>query len=280
MPSSNKTNSISKTHPEIAKLANGWDPELFTAGSGKKVSWKCHEGHVWEATIGNLVRTGNCPYCIGAKILKGFNDLATINPELASEANGWDPTKFRPGSGKKVKWKCKQNHEWEATILSRSQGSGCGFCSGRHVVDGESDLATTHPTLAQEAVDWDPKLYSAGSGDKVKWRCQYGHIWDAVISSRALRGSGCGVCSGRQLLEGFNDLATEFPSVASQLINQDPKKIFARSEKSADWKCERGHFWSATVVNRTKNGSGCPFCAGQKVIKGETDLATTKPKRA
>ena len=280
MPSSNKTNSISKTHPEIAKLANGWDPELFTAGSGKKVSWKCHEGHVWEATIGNLVRTGNCPYCIGAKILKGFNDLATINPELASEANGWDPTKFRPGSGKKVKWKCKQNHKWEATILSRSQGSGCGFCSGRHVVDGESDLATTHPTLAQEAVDWDPKLYSAGSGEKVKWRCQYGHIWDAVISSRALRGSGCGVCSGRQLLEGFNDLATEFPSVASQLINQDPKKIFARSEKSADWKCERGHFWSATVVNRTKNGSGCPFCAGQKVIKGETDLATTNPKLA
>jgi hypothetical protein len=275
-----KTKSIVETHPEVARLSNGWDPALFTAGSGRKLSWKCHQGHVWEATIANLVRTGNCPYCIGAKTLKGFNDLGTTNPELAEEAIGWDPTKFRPGSGKKVKWRCKQNHQWEATILSRSQGSGCGFCSGRHVVPGKSDLFTTHSELAKEAFGWDPRLFSEGSGEMQKWKCGYGHIWEAVISSRALRGSGCGVCSGRKTLIGFNDLATEYPLIASELINLDPKDLYARSEKKVDWKCRNGHSWSATVVNRTKNGSGCPFCAGQKAITGETDMATTNPELA
>ncbi len=272
--------SLAETHPEIATLASGWDPALFTAGSHKKVLWKCSIGHQWEATIGNLVRTGNCPYCNGSRILKGFNDLQTTHPGLAEEAFGWDPSEYRPGSGRRLQWRCKKGHVWTTTIFARTSGGGCGICSGRFVEKGVNDLLTKYPELAEEAVGWDPQKYSAGSGEKVRWKCGFGHEWNAVISSRALRGSGCGTCSGRQTLTGFNDLATEFPDLANEILNQDPKLIFARSPKNFDWMCKKGHIWSASVVNRSRLKSGCPYCAGQKVIVGETDLTTTHPEMA
>lgn len=44
---------------------------------------------------------------------------------------GVSPETLRPGSGKKVWWKCSEGHEWEAVIANRTKrGSGCPFCAG------------------------------------------------------------------------------------------------------------------------------------------------------
>ena len=37
-----------------------------------------------------------------AKLVAGINDLATLHPEVAAEADGWDPSKIVAGSGKKL----------------------------------------------------------------------------------------------------------------------------------------------------------------------------------
>lgn len=39
-----------------------------------------------------------------------------------------DPNKITMGSGKKVWWKCKNGHEWQAIISSRNRGIGCNSC--------------------------------------------------------------------------------------------------------------------------------------------------------
>ena len=153
--------------------------------------------------------------------------LSKTHPKLAKEAFGWDPALITFGVGKKLKWKCKNEHTWEASPNTRSgeKGPGCPYCSGRLPVVGVNDLNTTHPELAKQAVGWNPKNFSAGSGKKVKWKCKKGHVRLAIISSRALRGSECGVCMGREVLTGFNDLATEYPSIAKEIVNSDPKKM-------------------------------------------------------
>lgn len=61
--------------------------ERLTIGSGKKVWWKCTKGHEWQAVIRDRSRSNGCPYCYGRHILKGENDLQTINPSLALEWN-------------------------------------------------------------------------------------------------------------------------------------------------------------------------------------------------
>jgi hypothetical protein len=73
---------LSITHPELAKEAFGWDPSEITPGSGAKLTWKCKQGHKWEAIVGNRTkRNDSCPYCSGKKGVKGKTDLASLFPE-------------------------------------------------------------------------------------------------------------------------------------------------------------------------------------------------------
>ena len=114
----------------------GFDPTQLTLGSHKKVWWKCSKGHEWQACISNRSKGFGCPYCAGQKVIKGYNDLQTINPTLAQEWNyekndGLTPIDVMPNSGKKVWWKCQQGHEWQAIIQSRNKGNGCPYCSRR-----------------------------------------------------------------------------------------------------------------------------------------------------
>ena len=49
--------------------------------------------------------------------------------------------------------------------------------------------------------------------------------------------------------------------------------------KKVWWKCCNNHQWKSSPDNRFKHSpfSRCPYCTGQLVAKGETDLATKFP---
>jgi hypothetical protein len=146
------------------------------------------------------------------------------------------------------------------------------------VSPGENDLATTHPLLAKEALDWNPTEYSAGSAAKVSWRCPKGHTFESIIYSRALRGDSCSICAGRKVLSGFNDLATTHPELSKEADGWNPTVVSAGSNKKFDWICREGHRWNATLNNRTgKNSAGCAVCTNKKIVPGINDLATTHP---
>ena len=188
-------NDLATTHPEIAFQAVGWDPQKVIAGSGKRFLWRCHDGHEWTASSGDRVKGHGCPFCSNQKVLSGFNDLATTHPEIAFQAVGWDPQKVIAGSGKRFLWRCHDGHEWTASSWARVKGHGCPFCSGLKVLAGFNDLGTTHPELALQAVGWNPKEVSAGSGKKLLWRCELGHEWRSRVANRSSNKSGCPSCS-------------------------------------------------------------------------------------
>jgi hypothetical protein len=134
--------SLKLLNPELAKewhpIKNGeLTPYDVASGSTKKVWWKCDkaEDHEWEARIYKRSNGNNCPCCEGLKIVKS-NCLASVNPKLASQ---WHPTKngdltpnnVGSGSHKKVWWKCNkaEDHEWTTTVVSRSSGRDCPYCT-------------------------------------------------------------------------------------------------------------------------------------------------------
>ena len=61
------------------------------------------------------------------------NSLAIANPELLKEWN-WDkngallPEFVSAHSNKKVWWRCKEGHEWQANVNTRNKGHGCKTC--------------------------------------------------------------------------------------------------------------------------------------------------------
>jgi len=118
---------------------NTISPYELTKGSHEIVWWKCKYGHEWQTSVGNRIKKHKCPYCSGRFAIKGVNDLETINPILAKEWNYEKNGELKPsdvkfGSDKKVWWKCKYGHEWEATISNRNKKRGCPICSqSRHI---------------------------------------------------------------------------------------------------------------------------------------------------
>ena len=183
---------------------NAIDPSNLMLGSGKKVWWKCKEGHEWQAVVSNRNKGSGCPYCRGKEVLVGYNDLETKMPDLALE---WHPTKNEEispenisiGSNRKVWWQCKKNHEWNAAIKERVRGNGCPYCTGKMPIKGVNDLQTVeselalewHPTKNRELK---PNNVLPGSDKKVWWQCREGHEWRATIKNRTRGRCGCPVC--------------------------------------------------------------------------------------
>ena len=134
-------------------------PDKVTAGARHIVGWKMpyddpktgkHFDFIWQAAVRDRNKGRNCPYLSGQAVWPGFNDLATINPELASQ---WDyeankgltdnkgndistPDKVTASSACKVGWKIPYDDpktgkhyefKWQANIDSRNKGRDCPY---------------------------------------------------------------------------------------------------------------------------------------------------------
>lgn len=289
------------------QLFSEWDseanidisPEDISVGSEKKVWWKCRLGHTWQAAV--YTRTGkqkyDCPYCKGRRAWEGFNDLATVNPQLASEWHNELNGELKPihvtiGTEKKVWWKCSKGHEWQALISSRASGGRCcPVCAGLQVLQGYNDLATVNPAVLniwnyEKNTDISPAEITEFSKKLVWWKCEKGHMWQArvqTITSSKTASSGCPYCYGKKVKKGFNDLLFLNPEVAKEwcyeLNELKPDEITAGSKKKVWWKCELGHTWQAYVHTRTgKDKTKCPYCAGFRIWEGFNDLKTVNPR--
>ena len=133
----NHTNCFANTHSDLLKY---WDfnkntnisPYEISYGKSKKVWWKCENNHSFQRKVVDMVQYfQNCPMCTNQSVSNEYN-LFTTNPELCKE---WDygknqkhPKEYMPNSSKKVWWKCKYNHKWEAEISNRNNGTGCPKC--------------------------------------------------------------------------------------------------------------------------------------------------------
>lgn len=131
-----------------------------------------------------------------------------------------------------------------------------------------------------------PDNTSYGSGKVMAWHCSKGHEWEQSVRARVKRTSyDCPVCANRKLLPGYNDLVTLYPELCKEwhpTKNGDlrPENFLPTSYTKVWWICEKGHEWEARIDVRAKLGSGCPVCAGMKVIPGVNDLATLYPSLA
>lgn len=229
------------------------------------------------------------------------NSLVDLFPEIAKqwhfEKNGsLKPQNFTRGSNRKVWWICDKGHEWEATIGSRTQGTGCPYCSGHRVIKGINDLLTLRPDIA---VEWNyeknapltPDQVTAYSNKRVWWKCdRCQHEWQTSASNRDRQ--NCKACNaktaGRKRTAeavGRNNLAQKRPDIAKQWHptkngNLRPSDVSSGTGRQIWWTCEKGHEWQSSVLNRVKDNLGCPYCGNQKVLVGYNDFPTRFPEIA
>ena len=264
-------------------LSNELSPESCPVSANQKLSWTCSLGHTWRQTPWiRLSRWSGCPVCSNKVIQVGFNDLATLRPDIAAE---WDhdknallPTEVGVGSNKVAHFKCIKSHTWTAIINNRCRGrnggTDCPYCSNREIWVGFNDLCTTHPELARElhpdqVIRANCTELQFGQKDAVIWTCALNHAWSVPPRYRVsgTRLNGCPYCGGQALLQGFNDLASVRPDLIAEWDYKKnwpvtPQTIIRGSGRVFAWICKRGHHFEATVKGRMAAKIACPECMG------------------
>lgn len=206
----------------------------------------------------------------------------------------WDGEKNAPltpddvtfGSHKRVWWTCPSGHSWQAMVYTRSEGTGCPYCTGRKVTPKQGGLVKQFPLLTAE---WDieknapltPQDVTTGSHKLIWWRCPKGHSYRSAVKTRA-QGSGCPYCAGKNVLPEETSFAAEYPSIAKEWdaaknVPLLPTQVISGTRRKVWWRCPKGHSWRAAVYSRTTLGTGCPVCTGRQALAGENDLATLYP---
>lgn len=239
---------------------NGLTPSDVLPNSEIKAWWICENGHEWQAMIGNRTKGQGCPYCSGKKVLKGFNDLQTVIPDLASE---WHATKngnLKPcdvtkGSNKKVWWMCSKGHEWQACICHRSKGAGCPYCSSRMVLKDFNDLQSVNPDLASE---WNyeknngltPDEVTPNSNKSIWWKCRdCGYEWKTSVSNRNNQNTGCPKCSKKKTAQALSHRVIQ--------LSSDNKVIAEYSSLAeAEKQTGVGHGQISRVCNGKRQSAG------------------------
>lgn len=238
-------------------------PSQLTPGSTKRVNWKCSLGHEWITTPNSRFdkKTGTgCPYCSGNKVLPGFNDLPTTHPNLVALWNDdRDIHTVSFGSGYGAQWKCSRGHEFENVVHQMVKNDECRVCSGRRIVAGVNDLATTHPHLVEE---WHPSnkrdmtSLGYGSAHKVQWICAAGHEWTTTVFARAKEGAGCAMCK-----QGRRPVADAIPEeYRSWYDGDDFDTLTEGSHRHVDWTCPNGHKFNREVKQMLRAVHPCGHC--------------------
>lgn len=207
--------------------------------------------------------------------------LATNNPNVMQywdySLNTHDPFLIGAKSNVKVWWKCldKENHSWEAKpdYVTKRPEINCPYCCLTRLHEDNS-LSTLYPHLAKEfhvqkngILPTD--IIGNASSKRYWWICSEGHEWEAILGNRVRLSSGCPACSGR-VAHAKNNLAVLHPEIAKELnvekTGKEAHEFVSGSDIHVWWTCSaKNHEWKTAVSTRTKLGSGCPYCANQKI---------------
>ncbi len=225
--------SLAFAHPP---LVSEWDfernegllPDRVTQGSGRRVWWKCGQGHSWQATVAMRVSGTGCPVCFEQQRCLDADAAAArrTNQSLSEYAPDWlaewdaelngevDPTSVPIKSDDRYWWRCECGHSFEKSPRQRSRGVGCPTCANvaraeavrRAKLVRSGSLLDNYPDVA---ADWHPLRngglnagdVSANSHQMIWWQCPAGHEWQQTPNARitlAKRGSSfsCPTCSG------------------------------------------------------------------------------------
>lgn len=230
----------------------------------RKSHWKCVKNHKWIASAFDMTQRnwGGCPICNNRSFVNGQRNFSISYPDLMVD---WDftknkdinPTLTNPHSGKKVWWKCKNGHNWEASINGRTKGFGCPYCAGNKP-SPENNLSL-YPIVKEFDLSKNgelrPENIMPKSSKKVWWTCEKGHEFYAAINDRVCHGSGCPKCHKPFSLfeiRVYSEILSVFPSTIWSADIDGVQVDVLIKELNIGIEVD-GHYWHKDKVDKDKN---------------------------
>ncbi len=131
-----KKPSLLKSHPEIAAQAVGWDPKKYTAESKERLSFHCflHSITYISRITYRVIGIDGCHRCewdeaFAKPDTRKVSHWTLIHPEIAAQADNWDPKRATNGSNVQRNWICSRQHHFKLSVAKRIKfQAGCNKC--------------------------------------------------------------------------------------------------------------------------------------------------------
>ena len=222
-------------------------------GSHTRHQWMCKNGHIFSASIDHVLRGDTwCSVCKGTRHhIDDFRKVALENGgECLSNEYINDTTK--------LKFRCKNGHEWSSFPLPILDGQWCARCKGwNKTIEEIRNLAKSKggECLSTEYINAHTLL---------EWKCEKGHIWKARYNTILI--SWCPKCGSKSMGEKHRKWTLHKANAKASQRGGKCIEIFWENGKcKGKFECFKGHQW-VTSPNNIKRGTWCPIC--HKIKRG------------
>jgi len=188
--------------------------------------------------------------------LKQFKKLKAI----AKKNKGLCLSKRYVTAKTKLRWKCQKKHIWSATPDHVLRGQWCRKCGTIKAADKKRSNIHEMRALARKKNGKCLSEKYIGSGTKLLWQCNLGHIWPAVPES-ITAGTWCPYCSGNSIPK--KERLKFYKEIAKQNNGKCLSRQYQSSRSPLEWECEVGHRWSAVPAS-IRQGNWCEKCLRAK----------------
>lgn len=161
----------------------------------------------------------------------------------------------------------------------------------KYIIDNKLIMDRWNYSLNSK-LELNPNKLTEGTHTKAHFVCpKCGYKWFNEIRYVVKYNGGCKSCSEKKRVESWiktkknnskslfitnPELEKEWDYEKNNEIGLDPNFVFAGTNKEAYWICRLNHSYKAYISNRALKRTGCTYCAGQAVLKGFNDFATTR----
>tara|TARA_B110000211_G_C14031701_1_gene532433 strand:+ start:33 stop:1538 length:1506 start_codon:yes stop_codon:yes gene_type:complete len=207
---------------DIAEKRGGQCLSTAYVNNNTKLTWKCSEGHEWEARPSSIKRGTWCARCSF-----DYVTLDDLDAHAASLGGKCITRRFKTKTSK-MEWECKEGHRWEAKpqAVVGVRKTWCSVCRGSHPLSLEiiKDIAISRggECLSASYINIDSHL---------KWRCGFGHEWKATSNKVKNGYQWCPTCKSsfgesycRALFESA--FQEDFPRVRPRWLSMGGKQPF------------------------------------------------------
>lgn len=146
-------------------------------------------------------------------------------------------------------WKCSEGHRFERSYNNATKQGKCPTCFVKSRRHSEKD----YHALAREKGFEYLGPYPTGALVKTRWKCAYGHIWEARYNCIQQKRK-CPYCSNHvpKNVVDYRQLAKDNKI---EYLGPFPKT----TQDKTRWRCGSGHIFN-TRYSSIQQGHGCHFC--------------------
>ncbi len=225
-------------------------------GDTTKLRFRCAQGHVWAAAPTHIKQAKWCPRCGWARAgaLRKAPAIAKLR-RLVARCGGAILSPRYVNSQTKLRFRCRERHEWDAVPNSILQGTWCPVC-GRarqmkhHARRKERVFRRLRRIVARLGGVILPPGF-VGYHARLRLRCARGHTWQAGPESIE-SGVWCPRCKQEALLARLRARAR---AQGGACLSRSCR----RKGEPLSWRCAVGHRWKAPA-RRILGGVWCPRC--------------------